>query len=88
MELTDSEKALVDFERNWWLEAGGEPKSEAIRRCLEMSPSTYRSTLDRLIDSPGALAYDPLLVRRLRRRRDDRRRASVTGETPRRQRPH
>jgi|YelNatPaOPRAMG01_1025707.scaffolds.fasta_scaffold162300_2 hypothetical protein len=88
MELTDSEKALVDFERSWWLESGGEPKSAAIRRCLEMSPSTYRSTLERLIDSPEAFAYDPLLVRRLRRRRDDKRRASVIGEAPRWQRPH
>ncbi|MHB1599698.1 MAG: DUF3263 domain-containing protein [Acidimicrobiales bacterium] len=88
MDLTAGEKALVDFERGWWLEAGREPKGAAIRRCLDMSPSAYRSALERLLDSPSALAYDPLLVRRLRRRRDERRRARFVGEAPRRRRPH
>jgi hypothetical protein len=32
-----------------------------------------------LLDDPDALAYDPLLVRRLRRARDRRRRARVEG---------
>jgi hypothetical protein len=33
-----------------------------------------------LIDSPDAFAYDPLTVKRLRRYRDDRRRARYEGQ--------
>lgn len=88
MNLTPRERALLDFERGWWLEAGGEPKRSAVRRCLDMSPSSYWAMLERLLDSPEALAYDPLLVRRLRRRRDERRRARFVGEAPRKRRPH
>lgn len=78
---------MLDFERGWWLEDGGEPKHAAVRRCLDMSATSYRAGLDRLIDSPDALAYDPLLVRRLRRRRDERRRARFVGEAPRKRHP-
>jgi hypothetical protein len=35
--------------------------------------------LNRLIDRPEALAYDPMLVRRLRRLRDSRRRRRVAA---------
>jgi len=85
--LTPREAAMLDFERGWWLEDGGEPKHAAVRRCLDMSATSYRAGLDRLIDSPDALAYDPLLVRRLRRRRDERRRARFVGEAPRKRHP-
>lgn len=87
MALTDREAAILDFERGWWLEDASEPKHVALRRCLNMSATSYRAGLDRLIDSPDALAYDPLLVRRLRRRRDERRRARFVGEAPRERRP-
>jgi hypothetical protein len=86
--LTPRERSLIDFERGWWLERGGEPKYRAIRRCLGISPSGYWSMLERLLDSPAALAYDPLLLRRLQRRRNDRRRARFVSEAPRRRRPH
>jgi hypothetical protein len=88
MGLTGRERAVLDFERGWWLESGGETKQAAIRRCLGLSRSGYWATLERLVDSPDATAYDPLLVRRLRRRRDDRRRAWFAGEAPRKRRPH
>jgi hypothetical protein len=35
--------------------------------------------LNRAIDRPAALSYDPMLVRRLRRIRDARRRKRVAG---------
>lgn len=87
MSLTPRERALLDFERGWWLEAGDEPKSLAVVRRLGMSSSGYRATLQRLLDSAEAETYDPLLVRRLRRRRDERRRALFVGEAPRQRRP-
>ena len=87
MGLTRQERALIDFERSWWLDTGGEPKRSSIRRSLETSPSRYWSMLDRLLDSPDALAYDPLLIRRLRRRRDERRWARYVLDAPRQRRP-
>ncbi len=87
MALSEREIAMLDFERGGWLEEGGEPKHVALRRCLDVSATTFRAGLDRLIDSPDALAYDPLLVRRLRRARDERRRARFVGEAPRERRP-
>ncbi len=87
MSLTSHERALIDFERDWSLEGGGEPKRIAVRRCLGISASGYWTTLERLLDSPDALAYDPLLIRRLRRRRDERRRARFVSEAPRQRRP-
>jgi hypothetical protein len=87
MGLTRAERALIDFERSWWLAVDREPKRSSIRRCLGVSPTCYWTTLERLLDSPDALAYDPLLIRRLRRRRDERRRARFVNEAPRQRRP-
>ncbi|MND09375.1 hypothetical protein D3C83_326470 [compost metagenome] len=56
-------------------------KTDRIRADLGISSSTYYKRLAELIDTPEALAFDPLLVRRLRRRRhvDDRMGAPATG---------
>lgn len=67
MELTAEDRALLHFECGWWTEDG--LKTERIRRELNMSSSRYYKRLAELIDSPEALAFDPLLIRRLRRRR-------------------
>ena len=40
-----------------------------------MSATRYYQVLNALIDAPAALAYDPLLVKRLRRLRQARQRA-------------
>lgn len=40
-----------------------------------MSPTRYYQVLNALIDSPVALAHDPMLVKRLRRQRATRQRA-------------
>lgn len=84
MPLSDDDRELLDFERSWWLEPG--PKSVAIRRDLKMSASTYYRRLAILIDDRDAVAADPLLVRRLRRDRAERRRTRHTG--PRWKRSH
>lgn len=86
MALTDRDCAILDFEQGWWLDPG--PKEQAIRERLDLSPSRYRQLLAGLIDDPEALAFDPLLVRRLRKARENKRRTRFegrpTGEPPRR----
>jgi hypothetical protein len=77
MALTERDRAILDFERSWWTEAG--PKDTAIRERFELSGTRYYQLLAELMDDPEALAYDPRLIRRLRRVRDRRRRARVEG---------
>jgi hypothetical protein len=77
MPLSDRDRAILDFERSWWTEAG--PKDTAIRDRFELSGTRYYQLLTELLDEPEALEYDPLLVRRLRRVRERRRRARVEG---------
>lgn len=67
MELTQEDRAVLEFECSWWLEPG--LKTERIRRELGMSSSRYYKRLAELIDTVAAYEFDPLLVRRLRRRR-------------------
>lgn len=45
-------------------------KEEAIRRELAMTAPRYYQLLGRLLDEPGAVAADPLLVGALRRARE------------------
>ncbi len=68
MPLTDRDRALLDFEGAWMRHAGA--KEEAIRTDLQISPARYYQLRGRLIDTPEAQAYDPMLVGRLRRLRD------------------
>ncbi|MGY4721705.1 DUF3263 domain-containing protein [Naumannella cuiyingiana] len=71
--LSERDRDLLDFEREWWSFAGS--KEEGIRARFGLSTTRYYQVLNALIDSPVALAYDPLLVKRLRRLRESRRRA-------------
>jgi hypothetical protein len=77
MALSDLEQALLDFEQGWVLETGS--KDAAIRERLGVSPSVYYKLRRTLIESDDALAYDPLLVRRLRRDGEQRRRTRFEG---------
>ncbi|MEX2293038.1 MAG: DUF3263 domain-containing protein [Acidimicrobiales bacterium] len=77
MALTERDRAILDFERSWWTEVG--PKDTAIRERFDLSGTRYYQLLGELLDDDEALTYDPLLVRRLRRVRDRRRRARVEG---------
>lgn len=65
-------RRILDFERTWWQEDG--LKERAIRSRFGLSAARYYQLLNRLIDRPEALRYDPMLVRRLRRLRTARRR--------------
>ena len=64
--LDDRARAILDFEREAWkLEV---PKERAIRERFGFSPARYHQLLHRIVDGPHALRYDPMLVRRLRRK--------------------
>jgi len=77
MPLTDRDRAILDFERTWWSEPG--PKATAIQARIGVSPARYYRLLNELIESPEAAAYDPLVVRRLRKLQRNRRRARIEG---------
>jgi len=77
MPLTDRDRAMLDFERTWWLEPG--TKGAAIQARIGLSPARYYQLLGELIGSPEAAAYDPLVVRRLRKLKSSRRRARIEG---------
>lgn len=70
-ELSDDEKAILDFEGGgWWKHAGA--KEAAISETFDWSATRYFQVLNALIDRPEAVAYAPLLVKRLARLRDAR----------------
>ena len=68
---------VLDFEREAWKLTV--TKERAIRERFGFSPSRYHQLLHRIIDRPEALIYDPMLVRRLRRVREVRRRARTAS---------
>ncbi len=71
--LSDRDRAILEFERQWWKYAGA--KEQAIRDLFDMSATRYYQVLNQLIDNPSALESDPMLVKRLRRMRAARQRA-------------
>ncbi len=72
-QLSERDQRILGFERHWWQYAGA--KEQAIREQFDMSATRYYQVLNALIDSADALAFDPLLVKRLRRLRAARQRA-------------
>lgn len=72
-ELTDRDREILSFERQWWKYAGA--KEQAIRELFDMSATRYYQMLNALIDRQDALECDPMLVKRLRRMRASRQRA-------------
>ena len=69
-QLTDHDKAVLDFEAQSWTYPGA--KETAIVQQFDMLAVRYYQVLNSLIDRPEALAYAPLLVRRLQRLRSGR----------------
>ena len=71
--LSERDRAILEFERQWWKYAGA--KEQAIRDLFDMSATRYYQIINTLIDSPEALAFDPMLVKRMRRMRASRQKA-------------
>ena len=72
-ELPDLYRQVLEFERQWWKYAGA--KEQAVKELFDMSATRYYQVLNAIIDTPEALAADPMLVKRLRRMRASRQRA-------------
>ncbi|CAO5189917.1 DUF3263 domain-containing protein [Frankia sp. AiPs1] len=73
--LAERDTRILAFEQGWWRHPGA--KEEAIRAEFGLSSTRYYQILNQLIDTEAALISDPMLVRRLRRLRDQRRAARV-----------
>ena len=74
-ELSQRETDILDFERSWWKHAG--VKEQAIKERFDMSATRYYQLLNELLEKPAAAAYDPILVKRLKRLRVYRQRQRV-----------
>lgn len=68
--LSEFHAAVLDFEASWWAADGS--KEAEIRERFGLSSARYYQELNALLDDPDALAYQPLLVKRLRRLRQRR----------------
>jgi hypothetical protein len=73
--LTQRDRDILDFERSWW--SATAPKDVQIRERFELSATRYYQVLGEMLDTDDAMVYDPLVVRRLQRQRDRRRRARL-----------
>jgi len=78
--LSERDRDILNFECAWWQRPGG--KEAAIRLTFGLSPTRYYQLLNDLIDRRVALEYDPLLVKRLLRVREDRRLARQRRMNP------
>lgn len=66
-DLTERERHILAFERQWWKHVGA--KEQAIRDTFGLSATRYYQLLNNLLDNPAALAAEPQLISRLRRLR-------------------
>jgi hypothetical protein len=68
--LTELEMRILAFERSLWRSPG--VKEREILDAIGITPTRYYQLLNELIDRPDAAQFDPVLVARLRRRRNTR----------------
>ena len=71
---------MLDFERTWW--QFDETRDELIRARFGCSADEYYAELNQVLELPGAMRHDPLVVRRFHRRRLRRRRSLIEGSSP------
>lgn len=71
-DLSERERLLLIFERQWFRYAGA--KEQAIKETFDISATRYYQLLGELVERPEAMAFDPMLVKRLRRLRAARQR--------------
>ncbi|MEL4505375.1 DUF3263 domain-containing protein [Luteococcus sp. H138] len=79
--LGESQAAILDFERSWT--GSRSLREQEIRARFDLSMPRYYQLLNQIIDEPAALQHDPLLVRRLRRLRENRQQARSAARLPR-----
>jgi hypothetical protein len=72
-ELSERGRDILNFEAETFVGAGA--KEAAIRARFGFGATKYYQQLNALLDTQAALAYDPVLVNRLRRLRQGRQRS-------------
>jgi len=77
--LSERDAQVLRFEGRTWRYPAA--KNEAIRAEFGLSPARYYQLLNALIESPAALAAEPMLVGRLSRLRDARRQGWSPADT-------
>jgi hypothetical protein len=77
--LGEEGRRILALESRWTTHRGA--KGDAIRAEFGVSSARYYQLLNAVIDSPAAIAVDPLLVTRLRRLRDVRAATRLAGST-------
>ena len=70
--LSERDMRVLAFERGIWRTPS--VKEQAIAEVLGFTATRYYQLLNELIDSPEALKFDPVLVKRLRTQRARRQR--------------
>jgi Protein of unknown function (DUF3263) len=75
--LSDRDRAVLLFEKQQWKHAGA--KEQAIRDRFGLSANNYYQVLNALLDRAEALAFEPVLVKRLCRQRSARARSRSAG---------
>ena len=68
--LSSRDQSILDFERTWTRHA--DAKEDAVHSEFGLTYARYYQVLNSIIDSPAALAYDPMLITRLQRMRESR----------------
>ncbi|MGY3552662.1 DUF3263 domain-containing protein [Williamsia sp. R60] len=68
--MTEVARNILGFESQWWRARGN--KEAAVREQFGMSAVRYAQVLNRIIDAPEAIEFDPILANRLRRIRSQR----------------
>jgi hypothetical protein len=66
--LSEEDLRVLALERQWWQRQGA--KDAVIKDLFGWSATEYHRRLNALIDRPEALAHDPVVVKRLRDRRE------------------
>jgi hypothetical protein len=79
-ELSERDMRILAFERRGWRTPSA--KEQAITEVLNLPPTRYYQLLNELIDRPEALAFDPMLVKRLRAQRTRRQRIRSPRRAP------
>lgn len=76
--LSEQDMRVLRFERTTWRTVGA--KEQAMAEVLGITATRYYQVLNELIDTPEALKFDPVLVKRLRARRT--RRQKIRSSQP------
>lgn len=70
-ELTAREREILLFENQWFKYQGA--KAGLILEKWGLTTTSYYQLIHHIVDKPAAMAYDPLLVKRLLATRESRR---------------